>query len=171
MLKMYNSNYGFTVETKRVHNITMPFVQKIVRKSFDPFSHYSGHIHCNLQPSDFYFYRFIFRHLYQQIIGHSLSKWPETVSNSDAEQKRVACLAGTCSIICDSLRPLRSFHVQIRSWIVTRSSEFENISTLIVKYIVCSAGISSIFEYTYNRSETTTKPQFKHLSNFRTKNE
>ena len=37
MLKMHNSNYGFTVETKRVHNVTMPFVQKIVRKSFDYF--------------------------------------------------------------------------------------------------------------------------------------
>ena len=45
MLKMYNSNYGFTVETKRVHNITMPFVQKIVRNSFDHFSHYSGQVH------------------------------------------------------------------------------------------------------------------------------
>ena len=35
MLKMQNSNYGFTVETKKVKNLTMPFVQKLVRKSFD----------------------------------------------------------------------------------------------------------------------------------------
>ena len=34
MLKMQNSNYGFTVETKKVKNLTMPFVQKLVRKSF-----------------------------------------------------------------------------------------------------------------------------------------
>jgi len=30
MLKMQNSNYGFTVETKKVKNLTMPFVQKLV---------------------------------------------------------------------------------------------------------------------------------------------
>ena len=48
MLKMHNSNYGFTVETKRVHNVTMPFVQKIVRKSFDNFFIISGHFHNRL---------------------------------------------------------------------------------------------------------------------------
>ena len=47
MLKMQNSNYGFTVETKKVKNLTMPFVQKLVRKSFfDFFVIFCGEIFC-----------------------------------------------------------------------------------------------------------------------------